>query len=93
MRLKGHKFAAVATSEKTLPRMMIENYRIWQQQCGWVKDVDASSILFDCVAVHLAYSTRFLKMNRMGECASRTTASRALIRRRRKSIARWTGRI
>jgi inosine-uridine nucleoside N-ribohydrolase len=66
VRLRGRKYAAVAQSGRALPRTVIANYRVWQRQGGWVKDTNASSILFDCVAVHLAYSTRFLKMKRMG---------------------------
>ena len=44
----------------------MENQEIWKRQGGWLKDVDQTSILYDCVAVHLAYSTRFLRMQRMG---------------------------
>ncbi|MEI8243809.1 MAG: nucleoside hydrolase [bacterium] len=66
VRLQDRKYAKVAQSKQVLPRAVIENYRIWQRQGGWVKEQNASSILFDCVAVHLAYSTRFLKMRRMG---------------------------
>lgn len=64
--LAGRLFAAVASSKDPLMRAVIENYRIWQRQGGWVHATNASSILFDCVAVHLAYSTRFLRMKRMG---------------------------
>ena len=66
VRLTGRKYAAVAKSQDPLVRAVIENYRVWQKLGGWVKDADSSSILFDCVAVHLACSTRFLQMKRMG---------------------------
>ena len=66
VRLTGRRYAAVAKSRDPLARAVIANYQAWQKQGGWVKEKDRSSILFDCVAVHLAFSTRFLQMKRMG---------------------------
>ena len=65
MRLTGAKYQAVAESQHPLARAVIENYKIWQQRGGWVQDADASSILFDCVAVYLAYADELLTMRRM----------------------------
>ena len=64
--LSGAKYRAVAKSEYVLPKMVMENYRIWKKQGGWIGTDNRSSILFDCVAVYLAFSDRFLKMKRMG---------------------------
>ena len=66
VRLAGRRYQAVAKSKNPLARAVIANYKVWQKTGGWVKETDRSSILFDCVAVHLAYSTRFLRMKRMG---------------------------
>ena len=65
VRLTGAKYQAVAESQHPLARAVIENYKIWQQRGGWVQDADASSILFDCVAVYLAYADELLTMRRM----------------------------
>lgn len=64
--LRGKKFAAVAASKDPLARAVIENYRVWRKSGRLPDDVGESSILFDCVAIHLAFSTRFLTMKRMG---------------------------
>jgi len=62
VRLRGPRYAAIAGSQDPLLRAVIENYRIW---LNGEPDVE-SSILFDTVAVHLAYSTEFLEMQKMG---------------------------
>ncbi len=62
IRLRGPKYAAITGSRDPLMRAVIENYRIWLNR---KPDVE-SSILFDTVAVHLAYSTEFLEMQEMG---------------------------
>jgi len=65
VRLQGAKYEAVSDSPNPLARAVIENYRIWLQAGGWPED-ERSSILFDTVAIHLAYSTRYLKMETLG---------------------------
>jgi len=62
IRLRGPKYAAITESRDPLMRAVIENYRIW---LNGKPDVE-SSVLFDTVAVHLAYSSAFLDMRRMG---------------------------
>ncbi|MCX7935635.1 MAG: nucleoside hydrolase [Planctomycetota bacterium] len=70
VRLAGEHFRTLAQSSDPLVKAVIENYRIWAQKSGG----DAaerlakgeSSILFDTVAIHLAYTTRYLKMERFG---------------------------
>jgi inosine-uridine nucleoside N-ribohydrolase len=61
VRLRGSRYAAIAGSGDPLLRAVIENYRIW---LAGRPDTE-SSILFDTVAVHLAYSTAFLQMQAM----------------------------
>ena len=63
VRLKGDLYRKVLESAKPVPAGIIENYRIWR----WVGDniEKQSSILFDTVAVHLAYSRKYLTMQRM----------------------------
>ena len=62
VRLTGAKYRTVAESQQPLARAVIENYQIWQAHGGWVHDTDASSILFDCVAVYMAFSQELLEM-------------------------------
>jgi inosine-uridine nucleoside N-ribohydrolase len=61
VRLKGDKYAAIRDSNDPLVQTLVENYRIW---CGKdPKRADKeSSILFDTVAVYLAFSQDLLKM-------------------------------
>jgi inosine-uridine nucleoside N-ribohydrolase len=62
VRLRGPRYAAIRQNRDPLLRALIENHRIW---LGGKPEPDASSILFDTVAVHLAYSTDFLTMETM----------------------------
>jgi inosine-uridine nucleoside N-ribohydrolase len=61
IRLRGARYAAIAESPDSLLRAVIENYRVWRGGAP----ADESSVLFDTLAVHLAYSTEFLEMRRM----------------------------
>lgn len=63
VRLEGTRYRAVCESSNPLAKAVIENYRIWLQ--GRPEE-GRSSILFDTVAIHLAYSTQYLKMETMG---------------------------
>jgi len=63
VRLTGEKYKAVCDCPDPLIRAVIENYRIW---LGDKSDEGASSTLFDTVAIHLAYSTDYLVMERAG---------------------------
>lgn len=67
VQLTGELYLQVRDSADPMVQDVIENYRIWRNNDGWFKS-DAnqeSSILFDTVAIHLAYSTEFLKMETM----------------------------
>ena len=65
VRLTGAKYAAVAGSADPLARTVIENYEVWKRSGGWVKEPGVSSILFDCVAVYLAFAEEMLEMREM----------------------------
>lgn len=67
VRLKGDRYQRIARSEDVLMRTVIENYRIWADARGRDDDFGVrSSVLFDTVAVYLAFTTRHLVMKRMG---------------------------
>jgi len=65
VKLTGEIYAKFRDSENKLARAVLENYRHWVRKCGWYKN-DApdnrSSILFDTVAVYLAFDNDLCKM-------------------------------
>jgi inosine-uridine nucleoside N-ribohydrolase len=65
VQLRGEKYKALRGSPDPIARTLIENYRLW---CG--KDPGRadreSSILFDTVAVYLAFSRDLCAMERLG---------------------------
>lgn len=68
VRLKDDRYRRVRASADPLIQAVLENYSVW---CGTSPEARArfeagSSILFDTVAIHLAYSTEFLAMETMG---------------------------
>jgi inosine-uridine nucleoside N-ribohydrolase len=66
--LQGEQYARVRDCTDPLTQAVIENYRIWAQHVDWT-DVDAeaqSSVLFDTVAVYLAFAEELLKMEDLG---------------------------
>lgn len=64
--LEGDLYARVWNSDVPLAKDVVTNYVAWANQGGWVKEYDKkSSILYDTVAVHLASSTQFLKMEKL----------------------------
>lgn len=65
--LQGKKYRAVRDCTNLLTQALIENYRIWAQRVAWTQ-VDAemqSSVLFDTVAVYLAFSEEMLVMEQL----------------------------
>jgi inosine-uridine nucleoside N-ribohydrolase len=67
VRLRGEKFRKVAECPDPVTRAVIENYRIWWK-AGDPKRSDkleASSVLFDTVAIYLAFSERLLNMEKL----------------------------
>ena len=67
VQLTGENYRRVAESSDPLARAVVENYRIWRS----VTDpkakglVTSSSTLFDTVAIHLARSQQWLKMENL----------------------------
>ena len=67
IRLKGEKYRKVAECKDPLTRAVIENYEIWHK-AGHPKATgkpDASSILFDTVAVYLSFTDKLANMERL----------------------------
>jgi inosine-uridine nucleoside N-ribohydrolase len=65
VRLAGAKYRAVAESADPLARAVIENFEIWKRSFSQPREPGVSSILFDTVAVYLAFSEELLAMSRM----------------------------
>lgn len=65
--LKGHRHRLIVESRRIVPLLIMENYRVWDCHHGRPAGHadQESSILFDTVAVHLAYSRQFLKFEDM----------------------------
>ena len=59
--LKDELYCRIKESQSPLIKALLENYKIWT----YGEEKDRSSVLFDTVAVHLAYSTGYLKMEEM----------------------------
>lgn len=59
--LRGNRSKRVLESNKPLVKGLIESYRIWAKR----DDLIQSSILFDAVAVYLAFSTKFLTIQKL----------------------------
>jgi inosine-uridine nucleoside N-ribohydrolase len=68
VRLEGERYRKVRESRDPIASAVIENYRVWNKgsggQAGAVES--HSSVLFDTVAVYLAFSQDFCKMERLG---------------------------
>ena len=66
--LEGSRYQQLFCSEDPILKALIENYRIWSKRVTWM-DVDyqetRSSILFDTVAVYLAYSHDLVEITSM----------------------------
>ena len=69
VRLEGARYRAVRDCEDPLVRAVVENYRIWARSCDWATGLDVdtqSSVLFDTVAIYLAFSEELLAMEKLG---------------------------
>lgn len=68
--LSGQHYATVRESENPLARAVIENYRLWLPHIDWLpEDTDpdlASTVLFDIVAVYLAFAEEFVEIEEIG---------------------------
>ncbi len=65
VRLKGEKFKAVRDSWDPLAAAVIENYRLWAKKDS-KGALDSSSILFDTVAVYLAFADSLCRIETLG---------------------------
>ena len=69
VRLEGARYRAVRDCGDPLVQAVVENYRIWARSCDRATGLDVdtqSSVLFDTVAVYLAFSEGFLAMEKLG---------------------------
>lgn len=63
--LRGEQYQAIRQSNDPALKALMDNYNIWAKGTAHDPEV-ASSILFDTVAVYLAYTTQHLLMKKMG---------------------------
>lgn len=66
--LDGERYRQVYDSANPALRALIENYKIWAKLVTWMKvdyETVKSSVLFDTVAVYLAYSFDLLEMKKI----------------------------
>lgn len=68
VKLEGDKYQRIMSCQDPVIKAIIENYRIWDHPglSNRFNPDSGSSILFDTVAIHLAYSQEFLEMETMG---------------------------
>ena len=66
VRLDGERFRKIRDSDDPLLCAVIENYRIWAEANERYDPERHSSILFDTVAVYLAFATEYLVIEPMG---------------------------
>lgn len=66
VRLKGEKYQKVRQCNDPLIRALVENYRLWSIACKYPDFEACSTVLFDTVAVYLAFSEDLLVMEKLG---------------------------
>jgi len=65
--LSGERYARLLQSKDPVVSAIIENYRLWSRTRNNAAEAErASSVLFDTVAVYLAFSQQLCKMERLG---------------------------
>lgn len=64
--LDGDRYQRVRDCREPLAAAVIENYRMWSPRNAQSDPETHSSVLFDTVAVYLAFSTAHLAMKRLG---------------------------
>lgn len=68
VRLQGERYRRVYESSNPLMKALIENYNIWAKLVTWTKidfEDTQSSVLYDTVAVYLAYNFDLVEMERI----------------------------
>ena len=63
--LSGADYRKVAESTAPIPRNILAQYALWRNHWKHDGPADASSILYDTAAVHLAYSGEFTRLERL----------------------------
>lgn len=66
IRLSGEKYQAVVGCDDILTRAVIENYRAWAKLNDWANPEVSSTVLFDTVAIYLAFSRDLLHIHPHG---------------------------
>ncbi|MEM2889028.1 MAG: nucleoside hydrolase [Candidatus Bathyarchaeia archaeon] len=67
VRLKGEKYCAVRDCNDPVVQALMENYKVWLKKRGDTQQFETqSTILFDTVAVYLAFSEELLVMQELG---------------------------
>lgn len=66
IRLTGERYARLLRSREELLQAVFANYRCWAEMTRKFDPAEGSSILFDTVAVYMAFTTEHLVMRRMG---------------------------
>jgi len=67
VKLDGARYQRVLHSRDPVAAAVMENYRIWSQANNKAADAERqSTVLFDTVAVYLAFASQFCKMERLG---------------------------
>jgi inosine-uridine nucleoside N-ribohydrolase len=70
IRLTGERYQKIRRSSDPAVRAVLENYDLWRKNYTWPHapkpSEGESSILFDTVAIYLAFTTERLKMERLG---------------------------
>ena len=64
VKLTGERYQAILASDAPLAKAVIENYRAWAPGSSHDPDI-ASSVLYDTVAVYLAYAEDLLRMEEL----------------------------
>ncbi|MGH7970671.1 MAG: nucleoside hydrolase [Limisphaerales bacterium] len=65
--LSGERYASLLKSKDPIVSTIIENYRLWSRSHNNSAEAErASSVLFDTVAVYLAFAHKLCKMERLG---------------------------
>ena len=63
---EGERYARLCDARDPVLQAVMESYRIWSPKNEQSDPETHSSVLFDTVAVYLAFTTRYLEMHEMG---------------------------
>lgn len=69
VQLDGERYRSVRDCDDPLLRALLDNYRLWVRNVTWARGFnpeERSSILYDTVAVYLAFSEALLELEELG---------------------------